>query len=107
MPFITPITRVMALPASPSVRALITGMPPATAASKRRLTPRVLRRLGQCLTVMGEHRLVGRDHVLAVCDRGLGGVLGGAVLAAHEFHENVHVVAAGERDGVVLPRVGA
>jgi hypothetical protein len=39
VPFITPITRVISLPASPSVRAFTTGMPPATAASKRITRP--------------------------------------------------------------------
>jgi hypothetical protein len=48
---------------------------------------------GQCLAVMGEHRLVGGDHVFAARDRGLGRGLGGAVLAAHELHEDVHIVA--------------
>ena len=35
----TPITRVISLPASPSVSALTAGMPPATAASKRSTAP--------------------------------------------------------------------
>ena len=39
VPFSTPMSRVMALPASPSVSALTTGTPPATAASKRSATP--------------------------------------------------------------------
>jgi hypothetical protein len=70
------------------------------------LTPAASAAFGQRLAVMGEHRLVGGDHVLAARDRGLGRGLGRAVLAAHELHEDVHIVAHGERDGVVLPRVG-
>jgi hypothetical protein len=39
-------------------------------------------------------------------DRGLGRGLGRAVLAAHELHEDIHVIAGGQRHRVVLPRVG-
>jgi hypothetical protein len=62
--------------------------------------------LGERLAVQGEHRLVGGDDVLAPGERRRGSRLRRAVLAAHHLDDEVDVVAAGERDRVVLPGVG-
>jgi hypothetical protein len=58
------------------------------------------------LAVPGEHGLVGGDHMLAGGERGERGGLGRAVLAPHRLDHQIDVVAAGERDRVVLPGVG-
>ena len=59
----------MRLPASPSRSALMTGMPPATAASKPSGTPRRLGLRRQFGAVHREQRLVRRHHRLAGRDR--------------------------------------
>ncbi len=99
VPFITPITRVISLPASPSVRVLITGMPPATAASKRIERPLASASSARCLPVQGQHRLVGGDHVLAGAQRGLGGGLRRPVGAAHQLDEHIDVGARASATG--------
>lgn len=65
-----------------------------------------LSQFGEGLTVAGHHRLVRGDHMLAGGERGFGQHLGGAVLTTHYLDNQVHVIATGEGDGVVLPREG-
>ena len=65
-----------------------------------------LGRLGQGLAMMGQERLVGRDHVLASGDRGFGRGKGRAILAAHHLDKHINVIAAGKGDGVRLPSIG-
>ena len=62
-------------------------------------------RFGQRLTVVGQHRLVGGHNVLACGDRGLGRGLGGAIAAAHQFDENIHIFALGQGHGIVFPGI--
>ena len=66
----------------------------------------LFRQFGQGLSVHGQHRFIGGDHVFACFDRGLGGGFGGAIFAAHEFDKHVDIVALGQLDRVVFPRIG-
>ena len=52
-----------------------------------------------------QKRLVGRNNMLARADRGLGCLFRRALRAAHEFNEDIHVIAAGQGDGIILPGI--
>ena len=75
----------------PSRSVLITGMPPATAASKPSWAPVSSAMLGEGDAVAGEQRLVGGDHRAARLERGRDGGLGRAILAADQLDEEIDV----------------
>ena len=81
----------------------MTGMPPATAASKFSATPLLLGQPRQRRAVVGEQRLVGGDHMLAGLHRGLDRGLGRIALAAHQFDEDVDGRIGRQRHGIVMP----
>ena len=64
-----------------------------------------LGQFGQCLTVDGQKRLVRGDHLFARTEGRFGCLLGRTFGAAHEFHENVYVIALCQSDGIVFPAV--
>ena len=95
--------REMRLPARPSRSALMTGMPPATAASNAERHVARFRRRGQRRAVHRQHRLVGGDHRLAGGDRGFGQGARGTVGAADQFDDHVHGRVGGQRHRVFVP----
>ena len=60
---------------------------------------------GQCMPVDGQHRLVRCDNILAGRQRGLGGRFRRAISAPHQFNKHIHIVALGQCDRVIFPRI--
>jgi hypothetical protein len=60
----------------------------------------------QGMAVMGEESLVGGHHVAARRQGDLGRLLGSALVAAHELHEDIQAGMLRERDGILAPREG-
>ena len=90
--------------ARPSRKPLITGMPPATAASNLSATPAASARLGELQPVMRDHRLVGGDEWLAA-RRARAATSASAGPSAPPISSTTHVDvrARGERGRVVVP----
>ena len=100
-----PITRVIALPASPSVRALTQGMPPATAASNRSgasFASASSARACPCRAIIA---LLAVTTGLPAASAASVAALAGPSDAAHQLDEQVDVVAPRQGDGIVLPGV--
>ena len=81
--------REMRLPARPSRSALMTGMPPATAASNASGTPARSGSGGEFRAMHRQQRLVGGDHGLARCDRRLHQRARRTLGAADQFDHDV------------------
>ena len=99
VPFSTPITRSSALPASPSVSALTTGMPPATAASKRSATPVASAALGERRAVRASIALLAVTRCLPPAIAAWAVALRRAVLAAHHLDDEVDVARRASATG--------
>ena len=92
VPLTIPATRSTVSPASDWVSGRITGMAPATAASKYRSTRALSAACGQFAGGLGQQRLVGGDHGLAALERGEDR-LAGRLDRAHQLDDDVDVVA--------------
>ena len=62
-------------------------------------------RQGQSLPVMGQKRLVGRNHILAGGNRRLGRVAGRAFMAAHHLDEHIDIFAVRQGHRIGFPRI--
>ena len=92
------------LPASASRSVLMTGMPPATAASKLSSTPFSSAMLGELDAMPGEQRLVGGDDVLAGVERRLAPRLAPARPSPPISSTKTSMSAlGGQRDRIVEP----
>ena len=60
---------------------------------------------GERNAVLGDQRLVGGDDMLAGLEGGFDGELGGAIGAADQFDEDVHIGVFGEGRGIIEPGV--
>ena len=96
VPLTIPATLLTRSPASDWVSGRITGIAPATAASKYRSTRAALGGLGEFAGVVGQQRLVGGDDGLARVERGED-QLAGQLDAADHLDDEVDVVAGDER----------
>ncbi len=76
----------------------MTGMPPATDASKASATPFSSASAGERHAVLGQQRLVGGDHVLAGAQGGLHDCPGRPFRTADQFDHAIHLVGGGERE---------
>ena len=81
----------------------MTGMPPATAASKDRISPCSSARAASRVPCMRHQRLVGGDDVLAVLERGLEQLAGDAVGAADQLDDDVDLGIGRHRRGILVP----
>ena len=100
VPLTMPITRVMRSPTSDSRSGRMIGMPPATAASKRRSTPAASAAWNSSAPALGQELLVAGDDRLAGLERAED-QLAGRLDAADELDDDVDVGIVDDR-----PRVG-